>query len=520
MRLKKTISLLFLLMTVLLLFVGCSNSESSSDGNNGEGAESDNEGAFEVTYATTSDAAGLSPIDTNDSVSSNVTYQVYETLFKQNPDTLEPEPLLADSYENPDENTWVIKLKEDIEFHDGTPFNAEAVKYTFDQLKDPERAAPRASLLAPVESIEVQDEYTVVLKTKEPYGPMLAALSHTNAAIVSPEADKEGDINKEPVGTGPFVFESWEEGNQITLKRNENYWQEPAAIEKVTYKIVPETSTAISMLETGEVQFIDQIPSDHINRIESLQGIEVQKTEGTRASYLGFNMEKEPFNDLKFRQAVAYGVNQEAYVSQLNDLGVYSESIIGPKVFGYDEEAKSAGYEFNPEKAKQMIKENGYEGQEITLLAANRDNYLKMAEIVQSQLSDMGLNVSIETMEWASFLDVARKGDFDMTFLGWANSTADGSELLYPNLHSDNIGASNRVRFDNSEFNQLVDESRTSVDQEVRKEKLHEANLLAIETAPWVVMSHGVVTLGYDESIEGLVVDPTGMWSLYPVTRK
>lgn len=120
-------------------------------------------------------------------------------------------------------------------------------------------------------------------------------------------------------------------------------------------------------------------------------------------------MEKEPFNDLKFRQAVAYGVNQEAYVSQLNDLGVYSESIIGPKVFGYDEEAKSAGYEFNPEKAKQMIKENGYEGQEITLLAANRDNYLKMAEIVQSQLSDMGLNVSIETMEWASFLDVARK---------------------------------------------------------------------------------------------------------------
>lgn len=140
---------------------------------------------------------------------------------------------------------------------------------------------------------------------------MLAALSHTNAAIVSPEADKEGDINKEPVGTGPFVFESWEEGNQITLKRNENYWQEPAAIEKVTYKIVPETSTAISMLETGEVQFIDQIPSDHINRIESLQGIEVQKTEGARVSYLGFNMEKEPFNDLKFRQAVAYGVNQE-----------------------------------------------------------------------------------------------------------------------------------------------------------------------------------------------------------------
>lgn len=511
----KFFNLTILFVLSILVMAGCTNEDSAEGGS----ADSDNT-PNEITYATTSDAAGLSPIDTNDSVSSNVTYQIYETLFIQNPETLEPEPLLAESYETPDENTWEIKLKEDITFHDGTPFNAEAVKHTFDELRDPDRAAPRASLLEPVESIEVKDEYTVVLKTEEPYGPMLSALSHTNAAIVSPEADKEENINKEPVGTGPFVFEEWSEGDQITLKRNEDYWREPSEIETVTFKVVPETSTAISMLETGEIQFIDQIPSDHINRVESLNGVEVQKSEGTRVSYLGFNMEKKPFNDLKFRQAVAYGINQEEYVSQLNGLGLNNESIIGPKVFGYNEEAKSAAYEYNPEKAEQMIQENGYEGQEMTLLAANRDNYMKMAEIVQSQLTEMGLNVSIETMEWASFLDVIRQGDYEMTFVGWSNSTADGSELLYPNLHSDNIDSSNYVRYDNSEFNQLVEESRTSVDQEVRKEKLHEANLLAIEEAPWVVMDHGMVSLAYDESVEGLVVDPTGMWSLYPVSRK
>ncbi|HLS10296.1 glutathione ABC transporter substrate-binding protein [Lentibacillus sp.] len=511
---RKFLGLAFFLVAGLLVISGC-----SSEGSGGE-STGDGEAPTEITYATTSDAAGLSPIDTNDSVSSNVTYQVYETLFTQNPETLEPEPLLAESYETPDDNTWVIKLKEDITFHDGTPFNAEAVKYTFEQLKDPDRAAPRASLLEPVESIEVQDEYTVVLKTEEPYGPMLAALSHTNAAIVSPTADKEGNINKEPVGTGPFVFEEWVEGDQITLKRNEDYWREPSEIETVTFKVVPETSTAISMLETGEVQFIDAVPSDHISRVESLNGVEVQKSEGTRVSYLGFNMEKEPFNDPEFRQAVAYGVNQESYVSQLNGLGIHNESIIGPKVFGYNEEATSAAYEYDPEKAKQMIQDNGYEGQEVTLLAANRDNYMKMAEIVQSQLTEIGINASIETMEWASFLDTARQGDYEMTFLGWANSTADGSELLYPNLHSDNIGSSNYSRYSNSEFDNLVEESRTIVDQELRKEKLHEANLLAMEKVPWVVMNHGVVTLAYDESVEGLVVDPTGMWSLYPVSRK
>ncbi|RYG72172.1 glutathione ABC transporter substrate-binding protein [Lentibacillus lipolyticus] len=514
MKMFRFFGLAFVLVAGLLAIAGCNSEESSGGSDGGSDAPS------EITYASTSDAAGLSPIDTNDSVSSNVTYQVYETLFVQNPETLEPEPLLAKSYETPDENTWVIKLKEGITFHDGTPFNAEAVKHTFDQLKDPERAAPRASLLDPVSSIEVKDEYTVVLNTEEPYGPMLAALSHTNAAIVSPKADKEGNINKKPVGTGPFVFEEWVQGDHITLKRNEDYWRDPAEIETVTFKVVPETSTAISMLETGEVQFIDKIPSDYIGRVESLSGVEVQKSEGTRVSYLGFNMEKEPFNELKFRQAVAHGINQEAYVSQLNGLGVHNESFIGPKVFGYNEEAKSAGYEYDPEKAKQMIKENGYKGQELTLFVANRDNYMKMAEIVESQLTEIGLNVSIETMEWASFLDTARQGDYEMTFLGWANSTADGSELLYPNLHADNIGSSNYVRYDNSEFNKLVEQSRSSVDQEVRKEKLHEANMLAIKDAPWVVMQHGMVSLAYDKSIEGLTVDPTGMWSLYPVTRK
>lgn len=510
---KKLYGLLFL-GVIILVMTACGGDEkgNSNKGNSGEDDE--------LVYATTSDAPGLSPIDTNDSVSADVTEQVFETLFVQDPETMEPEPLLAESYETPDDLTWEINLREDIEFQDGTDFDAEAVKYSFEELKDPDRAAPRASLLDPITDIEVKDEYTVVLKTDEPYGPMLAALSHPNAAIVSPEADEEGDIDKEPVGTGPYEFEEWEEGDHITLTKNEDYWQDTSEIDEVTFKIVPEESTALSMLEAGEVDFLKDVSSDLISRAESMDGVELQEETGTRVSFLGFNVEKEPYSDPDFREAVAHAVNQEEYVDQVEGTATRNDSIMGPEIFGYNEDDQDATYSYDPEKAEKMLEENGYDGEEITMLAADRENYVKMAEIVQAQLEEVGLNVEIEKIEWASFLDTAREGNYEMTFLGWENSTADGSELFYPNLHSDNIDASNYSRYDDEEFDEIVEESRNTIDEDERKEKLSEANTMAIEDAPWVVMAHENVNIAHDDSIEEFELSPTAEWRAYKVTRK
>mgnify|MGYP003814257195 FL=1 len=518
---KKSKKVMGLVLSVLffigLVLTGCSNQSSESSSGKSSGKSNTPQ---EITYASTSKVVGLSPIMTNDSVSANVITQIYETLFVKDPDTMEIKPNLAESYENPDPKTWVIHLRKNIKFTDGTPFNAEAVKYTFDKLRDPKTGAPRASLLAAVDTITVKDDYTVVIKTKQPYGPMLAALAHYNSSIVSPTADKKQDLMKKPVGTGPFMLKEWVAGDHITLVKNPNYWKGAPKLDKVTFKVVPDVNTAISMLQTGDVDFLDGIPAEQWSRVQGMAGVKTLKKTGTPVSYLGFNVRHKPFSELKFRQAIAYAIDRDAYVKQLNGLGTKSNSIIGPKVFGYDPSAEKVGYEYNPEKAKQILKENGWEGMTIHMLVANTPGYMKMGEIVQDQLKKVGLKVDMQTMEWGTFLDVSKQDKFDITFLGWSNSTADGSELLYPNLHSDNIGASNVTAYNNPEFDKLVNESRFTVDQKVRKKKLDEANKMAIKDAPWIVMNHGVVTLAYRDNVKGLNIDPTGEWSLYPVYKE
>ncbi|MED1202746.1 glutathione ABC transporter substrate-binding protein [Heyndrickxia acidicola] len=500
-----------------MALAGCSSSTSSSASGNTNSASTVPQ---EITYATTTDAVGLSPIQTNDNASAHVIDQVYETLFKRNPQTMAIEPDLAVSYTNPDPLTWIIKLRKGVKFQDGTPFNADAVKYDFDKFRDPKTAAPRASLLASIDTVTVQDPYTVVIKTKKPYGALLAALSHDNASIVSPKADKAGNLNKQPVGTGPFKFVEWVPGDHITLAANKDYWGGTPKLQKVTFKVVPDVNTEVSMLQSGQVQFIDNLAAETLPRLQSMSNVSITKKDGTPMYYFGFNMDKAPMNNLKFRQAAAYAIDRSAYVKQLGGLGIQSNSIIGPKVFGYDPSAEKEGYNFDPAKAKQLLKESGYNGAPLKMLVANTPGYVKMAQIVQAQLKQVGINAQISLLEWGTFLDVSKKGDFDLTFLAWTNSTADGSELLYPNLDSKNINASNVVRYNNPAFDKLVEASRETVDQNQRKTLLDEANKMAINDAPMIVMNHAMVSAAVDKSVKGFKLDPTGQWFLNNVTRE
>ena len=469
------------------------------------------------TYAAQADAVGLSPVLTNDQVSSVANRHIYENLVRRNPETLQLEPWLAESWETPDDNTWIFHLREGVTFHDGTPFDAAAVKHTFDRIQDPETGSPRASLLAPVETIEVVDELTLRMTTAQPYGAFLAALAHINASIESPTAvEQYGDLMRNPVGTGPFAFQDWVSGDRITLAANESYWGGAPEIDTFEIVVIPDLNTQVALLERGEVDLLDALPPELIARVQSSPEIEIVSQPGTPVFYLGFNHQDELWQDRTAREAVAAAVNTDVIVDLLQPTAIASCSVIGPQVFGYVEGVEEACVGYDPARAGELWSE--VDGRPVTLWVPQLGNYPRVGQIVQGQLSQAGIPVEIETVEWGAYLSATSDLEHDLYLLGWSNVTADGSELIYPNLHTDNVGAANRSGYSNPAIDEIIVASRSTTDQSERLALLDEANRALLEDVAWVTLYHEVVLVAHRDALNGLELLPNGDWMVATAT--
>jgi len=475
-----------------------------------------------LVYGADSDVQGLSPILTNDRVSSNVNDQIYDTLFVRDWETMGIKASLALSYENPDELTWIMYLRPNVMFSDGTPFNAAAVKFTFERLLDPKVAAPRASLLNMVDKLEVIDDLTIKITTRYPFGPFPAILTHSNSEIISPTAvAKYGDLMQNPVGTGPFKLEEWVPGDHITLVRNDLYWGDAPKLKHVVFRVIPEGSTRVGLLRTGEIDFTDLIPTPLFATLTDDPEVIAVAPLGTPIRYLSFNFQRDVFHNLKLRQAIAMAINREDIVIALDGLALASKSIIGPKVFGYDPAAEAFGYDYNPEEARALLAEAGYpDGFTTTLWYGVTGDYPTVAQVLQEQMSNIGIKVELKGLDWATFLSATREGEQDMFLLGWTNLTADGEELVYPNLHSDSIGGANRSFYGDQITDELIMASRVNVDQAVRLAALEAANAALIINAAWIPLYDQLNILAYHNSVKNLVVNPNQGWFLKGVYKE
>jgi len=471
-----------------------------------------------LVVATAVDIAHLDAPLTADIASSTVSAHIIETLFTMDPQgTIRPG--LATSFEVSDDGmTWTFALREGVQFHDGTSFDAEAVKFNVERLLDPGNAFAYAFLLDRVESVEVLDTHQVRFHLSTPFAPLLTHLTLSSTGIQSPTAVQTlGDAYRtQPVGSGPFRMAEWVQGQHVDLARFDGYWGDAAEIASVRFLFVPEANTRIALLMTGEAHVALPIPPQDIARLEAAPNIDVNISPSARTVILYFNHTREPFTDRRVRQALNYAVDKEAIVDFiLGGAARVSDAIISPGIVGY---APIGVYEFDPERARQLLAEAGYpDGFSSRLLCTmgriNMDT--QICETVQNMLADVGVNVTIETLEHATWLSVTRnppeESIVDIAMSGWNTVTRDADYALYAVWHSDQWvpGGANRSYYSNPEVDALLERSRVVTDLTERDAIIAEALRVMWEDAHALLLHSDSNVSAVRSNVSGVVIDAT-----------
>lgn len=534
-QIKKSFLLLFLLAASMLVIVACGgDSDSETEGDTGTNEEPGDEQPVseggDLVVASHSDAVSLDPHTSNDTPSSNVAYNIYEALVVQNQD-MELEPGLATDWEMIDDLTWEFELVEGVKFHDGSDFNADVVKANIDRILDDDIASQRAFLYDMITDINVVDDHTIQFVTEYSFTPLPAHLAHNGGGMLSGElieadyeAMEDGEepgsvINEGPVGTGPFVFESWTPGEEIRLVRNDDYWGEPAHLDSIVFKEVSEDSTRIAELETETAHITDPLSPSDVSRIEATEGVHVNNQPSVSLSYIGFNANKEPFDDPLVRQAISKAINKDAIIDSVYDgVGIPAIGPLAPDVFGYDDSV--SGLEYNIEEAQELLAEAGYpDGFSTTLWTNDQRERIDTAIMVQSQLGEIGIDIEIQQVEWGAYLENTAAGEHDMFILGWSTVTGDADYGMYPLFHTDNFGEpGNRTFLDNAELDDLLIEARQNPDPDERAELYRQAQEILVEEAPMLYIHHQEFLLGVSDKVQGFWQHPTGILMLDDVS--
>ncbi|MFP4376910.1 MAG: glutathione ABC transporter substrate-binding protein [Spirochaetales bacterium] len=465
-----------------------------------------------------SDIVSLDPHGSNDSPSSNVRSQIFDTLVEFDSD-MNLQPSLATSWEPVGDATWEFTLRDDVTFHDGSPFTAEAVAASLERVTDPDFGSQRLFLFEMISEVEVVDDYTVRVTTEFPFAPLLAHLAHDAAGIISPSAIEEAGFEEvEPIGTGPFMLQNWDPGNEVVIERNPNFWGDPPTSATVTYRVVPEESTRLALVERGDAHIAEILQPASMGRVEASQGMDLRLFDTLSLNYIGFNTEQEPFDDARVRRAVSQAINVESMIDGIVEgAGTPAIGPISEAVVGYHPTLE--GLTYDPDAARELLEEAGLEdGFSTTLWTNDNPTRVAIAEIVQNNLAEVGIEVSIEVLEWGAYLSQTAEGLHDMFILGWVTVTGDADYGMYALLHSSNHGAAgNRSFFASERADELLDRGRRETDPDARVELYHEVQEILVEEAPMLNLYHPQWMIAVGNGVENYDHHPDNTMIIHDV---
>jgi len=457
----------------------------------------------QIVIAQGGDPSTLDPHMHAENFTFAVVHNVFDHLARRSVRSgqLAHDPGLATSWTTVNATTWEFKLRPGVKFHNGEEFNAEAVKFSIERVLNPDQKARWRWAFADIERVEVVDPLTVRIVTKAPFPTLITNLAFCMPIMPPKYVREKGDahVATNPVGTGPFKFVRWRKDDELVLEANEVHWRGAPKVKNVVFKPIPDESTRVASLVTGQVDIARGVPPSLVKQIDDNPRTRVAKVPSALNIHVTLDTLKEgPLRDRKVRQAINYGVDKDAIIRAiLEGNGGAVGGPLTPVMFGFAPEVKP--YPYDPERAKRLLAEAGFaQGLSLTLNSPN-GRYLKDKEVneaIAGQLGKIGVRTQVVTHEWGSYVGKWPDGLVPMYMLGWAGSwDADG--ILYPLLRS----GQRFSRWSSPDFDALIDKARRTLDQAERVKLYRQASQLAHDEAPWLFLFHGMDIYGVNRAV-------------------
>lgn len=496
-----------MLLAISLFITACSSNENSE-------AE---EKILKV--AVSEDTTTLETDTVNDDYAENILLQVYDTLVKRNAEG-EIENSLAESIENPDPQTFKIKLREGVKFSNGDPLTVDDVIFTLKRAAETEKFEPFYGKIDQ-DSYEKEDDFTFSFKLTEPDAAFLNSLSHPAVSILSKKYVENGaDLANEPMGTGPFVLDEWVQNDHATFSVNENYWGEKPQIAGIEMKVIPEASQRIIELESGGVDLAYKVDPNEISNIEDNPDLNLFRKLDNSVHFIGFNMEKEPFDKKEAREAMVNAIDMNSiFETVYMNSGKLATSPINPN-FKYSIADDLPENKVDKEKAKELFEKAGVgEGYNLSIYTSDNTQRVNVATMMQAQLKEYGIGLDVQRLEWGAFVDALKRQEHNMFIMSWNPSIVDAHYELFQPFHSSNKGQGpNYMYFGNEELDNLMKEGLATVDEAKRAEIYKRAQELINEEYPWLYISYGETLVAANNKVEGLKLLPKYPQELKDVT--